>query len=619
VSVHRSCRARVRVALAISSAALLVALLFGSSIASAAEPTISWSGSVSMTDEHSEHLNSCGPAGWRFVTEWEMVDETVPLSEPDESGARTAVAHMVPTSAGDFTLTHSSSSCSGNSGACGYTVEWDNLHAVDSIQEPVAVQMRIYLNANRLEISPVYNSAGHDWVLRATNTVRPHPPCDPTPLVADSPFTQGYGLPRFELSPLGFPERDDRVPIHEPSPNQIVVDGPFTASGSPDTDRTLSFNGMPFGSWWTAYLTSCVSGNSCDQSEIDESSKMTESLTAVVNDLESICADGLDNDGDGAVDYPADQGCKSATDESELSTNQCDNGVDDDGDGHTDWPADSDCPSASADSERSNCSPPSEGVYVHPRFGASVPGKELFLFEPSYTFCYNGTTGLIRSAATFGDVAAGTVTRSLFKALGFELDYEPPTEPPSISGDKLSAEGGSYSFAFDSTTLFDRLGAKKAIEGKLEKALQKGLEKALKRYKLTDYRTLREIRTWEIGVTKKVLLQFDKKARTVTRLLPDSMGDNVRSWLKKKVKSRIEDIWIKVNAHLSGHGTSKAIATQVSGEIIDGFIKGLDRVFVWHFPVWEPIFSAEVDALGGHNESARGGFKNPFLAITRTN
>jgi len=44
------------------------------------------------------------------------------------------------------------------------------------------------------------------------------------------------------------------------------------------------------------------------------------------------CADGLDNDGDGQVDAPADPGCASPVDVSELSHLQCDNGIDDDGD-----------------------------------------------------------------------------------------------------------------------------------------------------------------------------------------------------------------------------------------------------------------------------------------------
>ncbi|MBN2142509.1 hypothetical protein JW711_04215 [Candidatus Woesearchaeota archaeon] len=57
------------------------------------------------------------------------------------------------------------------------------------------------------------------------------------------------------------------------------------------------------------------------------------------------CRDGVDNDGDGLVDYPADPGCSSKNDASELGSNECDDGVDNDGDGNVDT-ADSGCASA---------------------------------------------------------------------------------------------------------------------------------------------------------------------------------------------------------------------------------------------------------------------------------
>jgi hypothetical protein len=49
------------------------------------------------------------------------------------------------------------------------------------------------------------------------------------------------------------------------------------------------------------------------------------------------CTDGIDNDGDGRIDFSADAGCASGADTSELSTRQCDNGLDDDSDGKIDW------------------------------------------------------------------------------------------------------------------------------------------------------------------------------------------------------------------------------------------------------------------------------------------
>jgi hypothetical protein len=56
------------------------------------------------------------------------------------------------------------------------------------------------------------------------------------------------------------------------------------------------------------------------------------------------CDDGLDEDGDGLVDYPADPGCASAFDFDEQSDALvCDNGIDDDMDGFIDFPEDDGC------------------------------------------------------------------------------------------------------------------------------------------------------------------------------------------------------------------------------------------------------------------------------------
>jgi hypothetical protein len=64
------------------------------------------------------------------------------------------------------------------------------------------------------------------------------------------------------------------------------------------------------------------------------------------------CSDGLDNDGDGPIDYPADPGCSDARDPSETNP-ECGNGVDDDGDGETDHPDDPGCTSPSDEFETS--------------------------------------------------------------------------------------------------------------------------------------------------------------------------------------------------------------------------------------------------------------------------
>jgi len=87
------------------------------------------------------------------------------------------------------------------------------------------------------------------------------------------------------------------------------------------------------------------------------------------------CTDGVDNDGDGRIDYSADAGCASVSDTSELSTRQCDNGVDDDGDTRIDWRSDGggdpECVSLNDNAEAPSPPPPACGI-----------GPELLLLAP---------------------------------------------------------------------------------------------------------------------------------------------------------------------------------------------------------------------------------------------
>ena len=56
------------------------------------------------------------------------------------------------------------------------------------------------------------------------------------------------------------------------------------------------------------------------------------------NAMDAQCMDGLDNDSDGAIDFPADFGCSSALDDDETDAlPACSNGLDDDGDALIDW------------------------------------------------------------------------------------------------------------------------------------------------------------------------------------------------------------------------------------------------------------------------------------------
>ena len=97
-----------------------------------------------------------------------------------------------------------------------------------------------------------------------------------------------------------------------------------------------------------------VSG--CNDPTPDELGDYIGRQVAAYNVPVPACRNGVDDDGDGLIDYPNDRGC--ATTESKFEDPQCDDGLDNDGDGGTDWngagvgPADPQCFLPSQDNER---------------------------------------------------------------------------------------------------------------------------------------------------------------------------------------------------------------------------------------------------------------------------
>jgi hypothetical protein len=77
----------------------------------------------------------------------------------------------------------------------------------------------------------------------------------------------------------------------------------------------------------------------------------------------SDCSDGFDDDGDGAVDHPADGGCTSGADGSEREPGRpCDDGLDNDADLFADRPADGGCATADDPSEEAVGGPCENGL-----------------------------------------------------------------------------------------------------------------------------------------------------------------------------------------------------------------------------------------------------------------
>lgn len=167
----------------------------------------------------------------------------------------------------------------------------------------------------------------------------------------------------------------------EPGEYYVIVDGQFQGAGGAFKLEIKSYIGR--GETCASGVDECAPGLLC------QSPSGGQATTCVP----PRCGDGIDNDGDGRIDYPAEPGCAAADANDEVDDcpagpgcPACSNGADDDGDGLTDMGADSGCNAAGDDVEE-DCTLASEGL-------ASIA-------EPV-------TTGTTAGAADDSDPSCGT-------------------------------------------------------------------------------------------------------------------------------------------------------------------------------------------------------------------
>ena len=123
------------------------------------------------------------------------------------------------------------------------------------------------------------------------------------------------------------------------------------------------------------------------------------------------CSNGADDDSDGKVDYPADPGCASTTDNDEYNapappppapSYACSNGRDDDFDGKIDYPADPGCTSTT-DNDEYNAAPAPPPPPA-PTYACSNGKDDDFdgrIDYPADTGC-SGPTDNTETSGTFG-------------------------------------------------------------------------------------------------------------------------------------------------------------------------------------------------------------------------
>jgi large repetitive protein len=127
----------------------------------------------------------------------------------------------------------------------------------------------------------------------------------------------------------------------------VIIDGWGSNSGAwtLTTTGTVSPGGSCEGSLFQSGAFTCTSGYACNGTPGSRTCSIAR------------CSDMQDNDGDGKIDYPADPGCESTSDNDETddcfptvgpSCPACSDGIDNDGDGLIDYPADPSCIAASS-------------------------------------------------------------------------------------------------------------------------------------------------------------------------------------------------------------------------------------------------------------------------------
>jgi len=127
----------------------------------------------------------------------------------------------------------------------------------------------------------------------------------------------------------------------------FVVDGWFSDEQGPYTievSGTVAPGGSCEGALFQSGALTCANGLACDG-------------PAGARTCRSQCSDGVDNNGDGKIDYPRDPGCASPADNSETTVcpgaacPACADGADNDADGKIDYPQDPSCTAAGGTSE----------------------------------------------------------------------------------------------------------------------------------------------------------------------------------------------------------------------------------------------------------------------------
>ncbi len=148
-------------------------------------------------------------------------------------------------------------------------------------------------------------------------------------------LTTGAPINDFGAAGYDSATSDPRIfGVRDPSAGNFTIETRGVASGA----YAIVSYGVNLATEATSQLS--FTGNAVPG--IDAGHALSLDPAGVLTPLPATCSNGLDDDGDGKIDYQAgassrDYGCASATDFNESGTALCDDGIDNDGDGRIDY------------------------------------------------------------------------------------------------------------------------------------------------------------------------------------------------------------------------------------------------------------------------------------------
>ena len=333
------------------------------------------------------------------------------------------------------------------------------------------------------------------------------------------------------------------------------------------------------------------------------------------------CNDGISNDTDGRVDFPADAGCSSADDPSELGSNECDNGVDDDKDGKADWPADASCDGYTGDTESDGCGPGVlGGKSLAPTYTARVPlplapDAELFKFSPSAAYCWTGRLAKITHSDAHGDIDWGADTFAL-ELLGFTMLYD-FDHASAIHVRDTATIDGQFKIHFDYLTLITKGGVSKAITKpltkKIEKELAKRLEKAGANNKLQYF-------ILDAFAKTRFTLQetLEKKLGRLDKILGKRLGGKLRKDVIDLLDGKLKDYGEKSSVAFASDAqasqVTKATAGVLAKKIVTGTFDAISHLAPNDFLQWWPQVTIKANPDGSATATLKDLYKSPFLS-----